>query len=275
MSVENPKLYIIPTPIGNKKDITLRAIEILKEKKMIICEDTRNTKKLLNLLNISLKGKEFISFYKGKEKSKTKPIVEKILNEKEAVLLSDAGTPLISDPGVSLVKEAIKKRIKIISLPGPSSVLTGLIASGISSENGFAFLGFLPNSEEKIKRVFSRYLNLPLTTIFFESPKRIKKSMKILSNLFPGREIAVCRELTKMHEEIIRGRAEEIRDSLRDRELKGEITLVVEGIKKEKMPKNYDELLSVLLSSTTLSKKKIEKILKERFSKDRDISKLH
>ncbi len=267
MPVENPTLYIIPTPIGNKKDITLRAIEILKEIKMIVCEDTRNTKKLLNLLNISLKGKKFISFYKGKEKSKIKHIIEKILNEKEAALLSDAGTPLISDPGYSLVKEAIRKRIKIISLPGPSSVLTALISSGISTENGFAFLGFLPNSEEKMKRVFIRYLNLPVTTIFFESPKRIKKSLEILSKLFPDREIAICREMTKIHEEIIRGKAIEIKEVLKDRELKGEITLVVEGIKKEKMPKNYDELLSVLLSATTLSKKKIEKILRSGFNK--------
>ncbi len=267
MNKENSKLFIIPTPIGNIKDITLRAKENLERIKIIVCEDTRNTKKLFNLLNISLKGKKFISYYKGKEGAKIDQIINLILREKEAAIVSDAGTPLVSDPGNSLILAAIEKGIKVISLPGPSAVLTSLTASGILSEKGFVFLGFLPSSEEKIKRLFKRYLNLPLTLIFFESPKRIRKSLKILSEIFPQRRIAICRELTKIHEEIIRGKVEELEDILKIKELKGEITVVVEGKEKESVPKNYRELVNFLLSSTTLSEKKIEKILKNKFNR--------
>ncbi len=257
-------LHIVATPIGNTEDITLRAIKILEKTQTIICEDTRNAKKLFNLLNISIKEKTFISYYKGKESLKLKKIIEIIKEKGEAALISDAGTPLVSDPGYLLIKEAIKQNIKIIPVPGPSSILTAIMSAGIKTDNGFVFLGFLPNGKQKIKRVFQKYLSLPTAFIFFESPRRIKESIKILSENFGKRNIAICRELTKIHEEILRGKTKEILEYMKDRELKGEIVVVVEGEIRERMPKSYEEIKQILFTTTTLSEKKIEKILKNR-----------
>ncbi len=257
-------LHIVATPIGNTEDITLRAIKVLENTRTIICEDTRNAKKLFNLLNISLKGKTFISYYKGKESLKLKKIIEIIKEKGEAALISDAGTPLVSDPGYLLIKEAIKQNIKIIPVPGPSSVLAAIMSAGIKTENGFVFLGFLPNETEKKKRIFYKYLSLPAAVIFFESPRRIKESIKLLSENFGEREIAICRELTKVHEEISRGKAKNIWEAIKERDIKGEIVVIVEGESRERMPKSYEEIKQILFTTTTLSEKKIEKILKNR-----------
>ncbi len=219
------ELYIVATPIGNLKDITLRAIEILESVGLILAEDTRKTNRLLSHLKIK---KPLESFHEHSEEGKIEFIISKISSGTSVALVSDAGTPIISDPGFKLVREAIKNGVKIIPIPGASSVLAALVASGLPTDQ-FLFLGYLPKKQSKQEKTLSLIETItvikPITIILFESPYRVKKTLQVLSSKFPHKEIVIARELTKIHEEFIRGTLKEV--SRRDFPAKGEFTLLL------------------------------------------------
>lgn len=223
-SNEVGKLYIVPTPIGNMEDITLRAIRILNEVDVILCEDTRVTSKLLQHLGIN---KKLVSYHNFNEKSRVGQIIEKLNQGESFALVSDAGTPSISDPGFILVKELIESNFEIISLPGAVASITALVGSGMDTES-FIFLGFPP--QKKGRQTFIKSLsNYNYTIIMYESPHRINKLIDELVEFgYKDCKICISRELTKIYEEYIRGTAIEIQDLLKAREpLKGEITVIM------------------------------------------------
>ena len=213
-------LYIVPTPIGNLKDVTLRSLEVLKEIDYIFCEDTRRTKILLD--HYQIKNKKLISYFAPKEEEKI-PYLLKILKNNNAVLVVDAGMPGISDPGYKLIKTCLQNNIEIEVLPGPSAFLTALVGSGLPLDK-FLFLGFLPR--KGLKNYFEKFKDLEVTIVFYESPKRILKTLKIMKEVFKEGKIVIAREISKIYEEYLRGELEEIIKILEKRKLKGEITVV-------------------------------------------------
>ncbi|MCS7196889.1 MAG: 16S rRNA (cytidine(1402)-2'-O)-methyltransferase [Aquificaceae bacterium] len=217
------KLYVVATPIGNLKDITLRALEVLQSVNFIACEDTRRTLILLNHYNI--KDKKLISYYEPKESVQV-PKVLKLLEREDVALVTDAGTPSISDPGYRLIRACIEKGIQVEVIPGPSAVLTALVGSGLPTDR-FTFLGYLPR--KGLEGFFEELKTYKDTTLIaFESPNRIIKSLQVMEKLYGG-EVMVCvaRELTKVHEEYLRGKLSEVLQELQKRgEIKGEVVLV-------------------------------------------------
>ena len=220
-------LYLIPTPIGNLGDITLRAIELLKNSDFILCEDTRVSKKLLDKFNIKTR---LISNHKFNE-VKNLPKIIKLLKENKIIsIVSDAGTPSISDPGVVLINECLRQNIDIIPLPGPSAVTTAVAASGFDEK--YLFYGFFPEKEKVIKEELERLSNLNFCLVFFVSPKKINKIIPHLKKYFKKRKILICREISKYYEEFIRSDLDELQ-TFKD-EPKGEITIVISEKKFEK-----------------------------------------
>jgi 16S rRNA (cytidine1402-2'-O)-methyltransferase len=214
-------LFIVPTPIGNLKDITLRALDVLKECDYVLCEDTRKTGLLLHHLDIK---KKLVSFYKEKEKLLENTILEDLKNGKNICLVSDAGTPAINDPGTSLIAACHANSIKINSLPGPCSIPTALSLSGLTF-NKFQFLGFFPKKEKERKDLIKEILDYDGVSIFFESPKRIIKSIK----LFPEEaEVFVAKELSKMHERLLKVNSSNVLE-FEDVLTRGEICVLVKG----------------------------------------------
>ena len=220
-------LYLIPTPIGNLGDITLRAIELLKNSDFILCEDTRVSKKLLDKFDIKTR---LISNHKFNE-VKNLPKIIKLLKENKIIsIISDAGTPSISDPGAVLINECLRKNIDIIPLPGPSAVTTAVAASGFDEK--YLFYGFFPEKEKVIKEELERLSNLNFCLVFFVSPKKINKIIPHLKKYFKKRKILICREISKYYEEFIRSDLDELQ-TFKD-EPKGEITIVISEKKFEK-----------------------------------------
>ncbi len=213
-------LYLVATPIGNLKDITLRAIEILRQSDFILCEDTRLSKILLDKYDIKSK---LISNHKFNEKKNVSKVIEYLQVGKIISLISDAGTPSISDPGSVLVNECINRNIKIFPIPGPSAVSTALLASGFSDK--FYFYGFFPEKKQKLASELKKLSKFDMTLIFFVSPKKINKIIPELKKNFSSRKIVICREITKLYEEYIRKDVEEL--ELFNKEPKGEITVVI------------------------------------------------
>ena len=218
-------LYVVPTPIGNLSDITIRAIEILKSSDYILCEDTRVSKKLFDKYEIKSK---LISYHKFNEKKNLNKIINLLVNKKIISLISDAGTPTISDPGNLLINECVKKNIEIIPLPGPSSVSSAISISGFSEK--FFFYGFFPEKKKKLLEDLNILTNLNCSLVFFISPKKINKIIPFLKEKFIGREIVICREISKYYEEFIRSEINDL--SKLDTNIKGEITLVISEKKK-------------------------------------------
>lgn len=216
-------LYICATPIGNLDDISKRLIETLETVDVIYAEDTRRGKKLLSHLDIK---KPISSYFIGNETSKVNEILNEINQGKSIALISDAGTPLISDPGEHLIKELIKNDVEIISIPGPSSVLVALTLSGFDTDK-FKFSGFIPKSGKEREEFFYHIKNSQETSICFTSPKRIKKDLNEFVNMGLDNQIVICRELTKKFETIYRGDATSLLSKINDSDLKGEITLVI------------------------------------------------
>jgi 16S rRNA (cytidine1402-2'-O)-methyltransferase len=217
-------LYVVPTPIGNLEDITLRASRILKEVDLIACEDTRQTFKLLNHLGIT---KRLVSFYSYNQARRVPEIIEELMSGKNVALVSDSGTPGISDPGFFLVEKAVSEHITVVPLPGPSAVTTSLVGSGLPSDS-FVFLGFLKKKPGKMKKELAAALGLGKTVIFYESPHRIQKTVEFLGEILPaGTRVAIARELTKKYEEFIRGTVEEVCAQVKSRELLGEMVVLV------------------------------------------------
>jgi len=215
------KLYIVPTPIGNLKDITIRALEILKEVDYIICEDTRRTNILLD--HYDIKNKKLISYFAPKEDQKI-PFLLEIIKKYKSALVVDAGMPGISDPGYKLIKACLENNLEIEVLPGPSAFLTALVGSGLPTDK-FLFLGFLP--KKGLKNYLERIKELDVTIIFYESPKRLEKTLKTIYEVLGNCKIAIAREISKIYEEYLRGDLKEIISSLKDKKLKGEITVVL------------------------------------------------
>jgi len=222
-------LFLVSTPIGNLEDITFRAIRVLKEVDEIICESTNKTKILLSHYQIK---KPLIHLSDENQIDVLPKILEKLLSGKNLALISDAGTPVISDPGFFLVKQAIKNDIKVIPIPGPSSILSALITSGLSPQP-FLFLGFLPKKEADKKKIFEELLNLKIqkekpTIVFFESPQRLLDTLEIITQINPQAQISIAREMTKVYEEFIKGNVSTVLEKLKKRgEIKGEVTVVL------------------------------------------------
>ncbi len=228
-------LYIVSTPIGNLRDITLRAVEILKQSDFILCEDTRISKNLLNKYDIK---SQLISNHKFNEKKNTLKIVEYLKSGKIISLISDAGTPAISDPGSVLINECIKNNIKIVPVPGPSAVATAMSISGFSDQ--FFFYGFLPDKKQQIINELKKLSGFSSTVIFFVSPKKINKIIPEIKKNFGERKIVICREITKLYEEFLRTRVDELEKF--QKEPKGEITVVIsEKITDKNNSKNLSE----------------------------------
>jgi len=222
-------LYLIPTPIGNLGDITFRAVEILKNSDCILCEDTRISRNLLDKFDIKSK---LISNHKFNEKKNLSYVIDLLKKDHLISLISDAGTPGISDPGTVLVKECVKENIKIFPLPGPSSVTSAVSISGFSEK--YFFYGFFPEKEKTLKEDFEILSNLNTSIVFFISPKKINKIIPSIKNNFSGRNILICREISKFYEEYIRCKVDELK--IFDKDPKGEITIVIS--EKEQIKKN-------------------------------------
>jgi 16S rRNA (cytidine1402-2'-O)-methyltransferase len=202
-------LYIVATPIGNLEDITLRALRVLKECDLIIAEDTRRSRQLLAHYGIEKPFER--SLYRGVERERVEYFIEKLKAGAQIALICDAGTPLISDPGYGLVRRAIAENISIVPIPGPTALITALIVSGFPTES-FVFAG-VPPKKPKAKREFFAHLSQePRTILLYESPHRVLKTLEVMAEIFPNRPLALCRELTKMHEEIVRGTVQQILD---------------------------------------------------------------
>ena len=218
-------LYLVGTPIGNLDDITFRAIRILKEADLIACEDTRQTQKLLNHYGIET---QTTSYHEHNELTKSAELVMQLEQGKKIALVSDAGMPGISDPGFRLVTLAIRHRIHVVPIPGPSAFLSALVASGLPTD-AFRFLGFLPSKEGQRAKALESLRNSTRTIVVYEAPHRILETVEeIVKILGPERPIVVAREVTKLHEEFIRGTATEVLSQLTHREeVKGEITLLI------------------------------------------------
>jgi 16S rRNA (cytidine1402-2'-O)-methyltransferase len=220
-------LYICSTPIGNLEDISLRCLRILKEVDIIACEDTRHTKKILNKYEIS---QALTSYHKFNIKAKTSYLVNLLKEGKSIALVSDSGTPGISDPGFELIKEAINNNIKIIPIPGPSSPIVALTLSGFQMER-FLFLGYLPKKKGKRQKTLEEAKRFSGSVIFLESPYRLIKALEDVKLVFgESIKIAVARELTKVFEELIRGTAKEVAEHFSTKKPKGEIVVVVDNV---------------------------------------------
>ena len=247
-----PGLYCVATPIGNMGDISFRAIKILQESDLILCEDTRVTKKILQKFEIN---KKLISNHKFNEKKNLENVLEILKNKKIVSLVSDAGTPAVSDPGRILVKECIKNGIDIFPLPGASAVSAAISISGFS--DNFYFCGFLPEKQSQIKKLFKNLSSLESSIIFFISPNKLHKRIDDIKEFFLNRDIIICREISKYHEEYIRTSIKELSNVNFSR--KGEITVIISEPKKEKL--SFNEL-------EESDKRKIDQLIKKMSIKD-------
>ncbi len=216
------QLFVVGTPIGNLEDITLRAISTLQNVNLILAEDTRNSKKLLNAHNIDSK---MISYHDHSSEKEIKKIVDLLLEGKDLALISDAGTPTISDPGYGLIRECIKNDITIIPIPGVSSITAAMSVSGLPSDS-FTFIGFLPQKKGRLKKI-NQLQALDNTIILFESPFRLEKTLNQLLEHLGNRTVVIGRELTKLYEEVIRGNLSDIIVHFSKSKIKGEIVIMI------------------------------------------------
>ncbi len=260
-----PGLYCVATPIGNMGDISFRAIKILQESDLILCEDTRVTKKILQKFEIN---KKVISNHKFNEKKNLEKVLELLKYKKIISLVSDAGTPTLSDPGRILVKECVKNAVDVFPVPGSSAVSAAMSISGFS--DSFYFCGFLPEKQNQIKKLFKNLSLIEGSIVFFISPNKLDKRINDIKEFFLNRDIIICREITKYHEEYIRTSVKDLSNINFSR--KGEITVVISEIKEEKL--SFNELVES-------DKKKIKQLIKKmsikdivkKVSEDREISK--
>jgi 16S rRNA (cytidine1402-2'-O)-methyltransferase len=214
------RLVVCPTPIGNLEDVTLRVLATLREARVVACEDTRRTRVLLDRYDV--RAPELLSLHEHNERERAGVLAARVVEGEVVALVSDAGMPLVSDPGYQTVRACLAAGVRVEVLPGPSAVDTALVASGLGSEP-WRFAGFLPRKRGELERA----LGAPETTVAFESPRRVAATLRVLAELDPDRPVAVCRELTKVHEEVVRGTAGELAARYADAAPRGEIVLVV------------------------------------------------
>jgi 16S rRNA (cytidine1402-2'-O)-methyltransferase len=225
------KLYIVATPIGNLEDITLRAIRVLKGADVIACEDTRTTRKLLSRYAID---KPLLSYHEHNEMEKAKELISLLVEGKSVAVVSDAGTPGISDPGYRLVRMASERDIKVLPVPGPSAAVSALSVSGLPTSS-FAYFGFPPRTKKRLSDYLVRIKGYPETLVFYESPKRVVKTLRVMLVALGDRRISLSREMTKLYEETFTGRISEALGELDKKgEVKGEFTIIVEGALSER-----------------------------------------
>ncbi|OPJ61277.1 16S rRNA (cytidine(1402)-2'-O)-methyltransferase [Clostridium oryzae] len=229
--MEYGKLYLVPTPIGNLKDITLRALEVLENVDTIAAEDTRQSLKLLNHYKIK---KTLISYHKFNENTKSNEIIERLRAGENIAVITDAGTPGISDPGSTLVRKCIDNDIAFEVLPGATAITTALVYSGLDTSK-FIFYGFIPRDNKSKEEITANLTSRIETIIFYEAPHRLLETLTFLRKGFGNRNISICRELTKLHEEIMRGSLDEIIKYYDENSPKGEYVLVLEGKSKEEI----------------------------------------
>jgi len=269
MNLSSNSLYIVSTPIGNLGDITLRALEVIKNSDIILCEDTRHSLKLLNHFKIK---KKLLSYHKFNEQKELKNIIKYLNEGKILSLISDAGTPLISDPGKLLIQTCIENGINIVPIPGVSSVATSISVSGFSDQ--FLFYGFLPKTERELEKVLKSLSNLIFSQIFFIPSNKVNFYLKNFKKYFQGRKLLICRELTKLHETFYRCDVDKI--NMFKSNLKGELTVVISDkkiidrifdendIKKKAklLLKKYSlkDVVELLVKTENISKKQIYKI---------------
>ena len=249
-----PGLYIVSLPVGCLSDISFRALHMLSNSDYVAGEDTRNVKSLFRLLKISKSMRDIISYHDHSSSNTRKKIIELIKEGKSVALVSDAGTPLISDPGYKLVRNAVEEDLEVFSVPGPSSVIAALTVSGLPTDT-FSFLGFLPHTKAKKKKLLETYLKLESSLIIFESGKRLQKTLDLLAETCrPSTEICICRELTKLNEEITRFTVKEGAKVIKKmRSSKGEFVIIVGKSEAGDFDlKNLDEQLKKLKKSMSM-----------------------
>ena len=218
-------LYVVATPIGNLGDLTLRALRTLGEVSVIVCEDTRRTIKLLNKYSIK---KKLISYYHPKESQKIPQIISLLKQRKDVALVTDSGTPGISDPGYPLIREAITQGIKIIPIPGPAAITAALSVAGLPTHR-FLFLGFLPPKKEATKKLLVSLKNEKATLVFYLPTRKLLSFLDLARETIGNRQIVIAREMTKIYEEFLRGTTEELLKKLEEKQLKGEATVLISG----------------------------------------------
>jgi 16S rRNA (cytidine1402-2'-O)-methyltransferase len=223
-------LYVVSTPIGNREDITLRALRILKEVDLIAAEDTRHTGLLLRHFGIQT---ALTSYFEGNELKKKEFILSQLKQGNQIALVSDAGTPGISDPGFRLIQTAIENQISIVPIPGPSAAIAALSISGLPTD-AFLFKGFLPHKTKKRRDLLKQLEEVRETLIFYESPHRLSGTLNDIIETLGDREMVLTRELTKVYEEVLRGKVSEVKNQIGERKLKGEMTLVISGKTRQK-----------------------------------------
>lgn len=239
------KLFVISTPIGNLEDITLRAVNVLKDCDVIACEDTRNTRKLLARYGIET---PLTSYHEHNEVEKSPKLLERLKDGKNVGLVSDAGTPSVSDPGWRLVNLSIENNIEVVPVPGPSAVLSALVVSGLPTDS-FLFLGFFPRTVGKKKELLKDVKPYPYTMVFYESAKRLSRTLSLMLEILGDRNICVAREMTKLYEEVIRGSVSEVISILSKKEsVKGEVTIVLEGGVERGEEISTEEVQNLLLT---------------------------
>jgi 16S rRNA (cytidine1402-2'-O)-methyltransferase len=269
-------LYVVATPIGNLEDISARALRTLGEVDLIACEDTRHTRKLLDRYGIS---KPLVSYHEHNESARAAELMIDLLAGKNIALVSDAGTPLIADPGYRLVEQARERGVMVSPVPGPSALLAALSASGLPTDS-FVFLGFLPPKQGQRRKLLEEWKSLPATLVFYEAPHRILETLEDIAAIFGPRHCVLARELTKIHEEFLRGTPSQLREALAERAaVKGEITAMIaksSEVESDEIP--LDEAVQKLIQAGVprmealktvarrrgLSKREVYKIVNER-----------
>jgi len=266
-----PALYLVATPIGNLEDITLRALRVLKETDLIACEDTRQTQKLLNHYGVATRT---ISYHEHNEMTRAPKLVLELERGARVALVTDAGMPGISDPGFRLISLAIRHHMPVVPIPGPAAFLAALVASGLPTDS-FRFSGFLPAKRGQRRQMLESIKDSPRTQVFYEAPHRVKQAVEdIVEVLGEGRHIVIAREVTKIHEEFLRGRAAEVLETLKARgEIKGEVTLLIGKAEEAEKKAPARVSLSQRLRQIMAEEKLDEKTALKKVAKEMGISK--
>lgn len=237
-------LFVVSTPIGNLEDITLRAIRVLSEVELIACEDTRHTRKLLNHYDIKTRT---ISYHEHNERERSPALIGSLQTGMNIALVSDAGTPGISDPGYTLINQAVRAGLRVVSVPGPTALISALVASGLPADE-FLFVGFLPSRSQARRRKLEELAQISATLVFYEAPHRIKSTLKDMSEILGNRQAAVGRELTKLHEELLRGTLSELATQFNSGSRpRGEMVLIVDqNVIASKQPESTGDLAALV-----------------------------